>query len=97
MLCILLFSITPKQYLHRWFANHTDLYSETKADHSSVIPAGFNCGCDDPVVSSPFVQTSAAIEIVLPSFLTIHVVSPLSETTFTATVPVDSRGPPNFA
>ena len=58
MLLIFIFSITPKKYFHDLVADHTDYYAFVQGDETVVSKAGFNCHCENPVVSTPFIESS---------------------------------------
>ncbi|MBC7826213.1 MAG: hypothetical protein H7122_00600 [Chitinophagaceae bacterium] len=97
MLLLFSFSVTPKKYLHDWVANHTDFYSPHSADETSYSQAAYNCHCEDPVVSTPFIDASFDLNLPfllvykeIPSF-TYHFL--FSNTSGTK----DSRGPPSIA
>lgn len=57
MLVIFTFSIMSKQVVHDLIADHVDYKSAFSHDETSVSQAGFNCDCDDLVVSSPYIGT----------------------------------------
>ena len=56
LLLIFTLSITPKKYLHDCIADHNDFYSFNLTKDPSVSKAGFDCDCEDVVVSSPFIE-----------------------------------------
>lgn len=90
------FSVMPKTYLHDWVANHTDYYSFHSNDET-VTKTGFNCHCDDLVVSAPFTAPPAGFYLnAFLSFTTF--VSPAYAFLFAnAPATKDSRGPPRLA
>ena len=57
MLVIFTFSIMSKQVVHDLIADHVDFKIASSHDETSVSQAGFNCDCDDLVVSSPYINT----------------------------------------
>ncbi|HSC36259.1 MAG TPA: hypothetical protein VLD19_00260 [Chitinophagaceae bacterium] len=55
LLILLVFSITPKQVLHDWLANHRD--TSMHCCHEGIVhfsADGFHCNCDNLVAESPF-------------------------------------------
>jgi hypothetical protein len=71
LLTVFAFSITPKQALHDWLANHTDKTSSKLAgDKALVSTAGFNCDCDNLVAESPFTATVSQFEFTPPQVFT---------------------------
>jgi hypothetical protein len=55
LLLLFSFSITPKLILHRLIANHKDTaYSVSKEKKATLDKTGFNCHCEDLVVTLPF-------------------------------------------
>jgi hypothetical protein len=57
MLVIFTFSIMSKQVVHDLIADHVDYKIAFSHDETSVSQAGFNCDCNDLVVSSPYITT----------------------------------------
>ena len=72
MLCIFVFSITPKQWLHDVITNHHDSRSNAADDKQSVSTSGFHCKCDNLVVQSPFINYEASEVVNLPEFFILH-------------------------
>jgi|HubBroStandDraft_5_1064220.scaffolds.fasta_scaffold425740_1 hypothetical protein len=67
MLMLFALSATPKLLLHDLVANHKDTPLKCSADNTQQYNiAGFNCGCDNLVVESPFVANNFVQEIILP-------------------------------
>jgi hypothetical protein len=96
LLLVFAFSITPKKYLHDLVADHEDFYSCYSGDETTVSTAGFNCHCDDLVVSTPFVKT--VFESAL-SPAPVHKAFPSSTYHFffySTSSAKDSRGPPSL-
>jgi len=57
------FSITPRQFLHDLFADHTDFYTSCHGTEATISNSGKNCKCDDLVVSVPFLGLDTAEEV----------------------------------
>lgn len=98
MLVLFAFSITPKLLLHNLVANHKDtpLKSSTNKTQQFDV-AGFNCGCDNLVVESPFVENFIAAEIVAPSFFSLHINPEIKNFISVNQFYVGLRGPPSLA
>jgi hypothetical protein len=45
-------------------ADHTDYYGGAHGEKETISQAGFNCHCEDLVVSSPFIQMSLSLSLV---------------------------------
>jgi hypothetical protein len=59
LLLLLVFSITPRQSLHDWLANHKDGVGHCSyADVIHFSKDGFHCNCDSLVAESPFTHQS---------------------------------------
>jgi hypothetical protein len=97
MLLIFAFSITPKKYLHDLVADHTDYYSFHISTEASVGQAGFNCHCDDLVVSTPFIPTAFTTDISLPTLYNEYVVTSFRQFNLSTQYTKDLRGPPAIA
>lgn len=73
MLCIFVFSITPKQWLHDIITNHHDSRSPVSTDdRQSISISGFHCKCDNLVVQSPFIIYEGPEAINLPEVFVLH-------------------------
>ena len=97
MMLLFTFSIMPKKYLHDLVANHEDFYSLHFGDKTTVSQTGFNCQCEDLVVSTPFIQTSFGLNI---SSLYVYkelASSPIIIFFLNTYTTKDSRGPPSIA
>ncbi len=91
-------SITPRKYLHDLIFDHTDSYSSTHSDDATTISqAGFNCHCEDLVVSTPFVNVS--LEMHVPAGLHYKAFSPALYSSFFSNTHItkDLRGPPRVS
>lgn len=94
MLLLFSFSITPKNYLHDWAASHVDVYAYHTGDETAFNLAGFNCDCQDLVVSTPFIEASFNLNV---GTLPAHTDLPVSSYYFSFSNTYrtkDSRGPP---
>ena len=96
MLILFAFSITPKLLLHDLVANHKDSPLPSSAKNNAAFnKAGFNCGCDNLVVESPFVENPvAALSIVPQIFSSLFTAEPND---FISLVHfyIELRGPPS--
>jgi len=55
LLIVFAFSITPRQVLHDWLANHEDGVTHCSlGDVTHFSTDGFHCNCDNLVAESPF-------------------------------------------
>ena len=72
MLVFFALSITPKQVLHHFFANHKDTYylSDAETSHPQIQKKGFNCECSNLVVENPFVDYPDKVYFNVPLFFT---------------------------
>lgn len=98
MLLIFTFSITPKRYLHDLVADHTDYYSGfNPGGEPAVNQAGFDCDCDELVVSTPYIEIvgkqSSLEQIAFCSFI----LSSYSLFITPSRTTNDLRGPPALA
>jgi len=98
MLLLFAFSITPKLLLHDLVANHKDTPLKSSSNKTQQFDvAGFNCGCDNLVVESPFVQNFIAAEILIPSFYSQHINPGIKNFISVKQFYVGLRGPPQYA
>ncbi len=99
LLLIFALSITPTKVLHIIFANHKDAnVNNTKTSKTPVVSvAGYNCRCDNVVVTSPFNFQHQPISFEIPKIYLIRK---------GVTVPIfhvvnhfffELRGPPSLA
>ncbi|MEJ7912714.1 MAG: hypothetical protein WKF70_06145 [Chitinophagaceae bacterium] len=97
LLLVFAFSITPKKYLHELVADHKDFYSYHSGEETTVNTAGFNCHCEELVVSTPFVETS--LETALLPTIVYRTFSTSSYHFFfySTNSAKDSRGPPSLS
>ena len=98
MLCIFVFSITPKQWLHDVITNHHDSRSPVSTDDKqSISISGFHCKCDNLVVQSPFINYEASEVINLPEFPVLHQIAIASNFISSYHFFSSLRGPPSHA
>ena len=98
MLVLFAFSITPKLLLHDLVANHKDTPLKSSTNKTQQFDVtGFNCGCDNLVVESPFVENFIAAEIVTPSFFSLHINPEIKNFISVNQFYVGLRGPPSLA
>lgn len=94
LLLLFVFSITPKKYWHDLVANHTDYYGFYQGSELAVQKAGINCGCEDLVVTTPFLEPGVAEWRALPASVKPELTSPPLFYLPATTATKDSRGPP---
>ena len=98
LLLVFTFSATPKKYLHDLVADHTDLPAAQLDQQTKVIvKAGFNCQCEDLVVSTPFIEAAFSTEISLPKLHMEAAAASCREVNLTTQYAKDLRGPPGMA
>lgn len=98
LLLIFVLSITPKLYLHDICADHTDFYGYTSNSDDTVISkAGFNCECQDLVVTTPFIQSHFSAEFTLPPADAGFITASYQQFILTTQYTKDLRGPPGIA
>jgi len=67
MLLLFTISITPKKYLHDFFARHTHIVTNSSTNEQAhVTKAGYNCDCNNLVATSPFMDEADCIVVVCP-------------------------------
>ncbi|HEV8083996.1 MAG TPA: hypothetical protein VGP55_12380 [Chitinophagaceae bacterium] len=99
LLLIFALSITPTKVLHFVFANHKDAnVNNTKTSKTPIVSvAGYNCRCDNLVVTSPFTFQHQSISVEIPE------IYPLRKAETVPTFHVinhfffELRGPPSLA
>lgn len=84
LLALLFLSATPKQFLHKALANHTDNVADCKHRGKPCLhQAGFNCHFDTLVVNTGYVfhaaSPSAAFQTLLPLFFAPTFPAPLKD------------------
>lgn len=95
MMLVLLFSITPKKFLHDLIADHTDTVSLAVNDgHDHIDHHGFNCDCDNLVATSPFVSHALLPELIALHSYSISFASYISASKAVDITPSFLRGPP---
>jgi hypothetical protein len=94
MLLLFAFSTMPKKYLHDLVADHKDFYSFQSADEATVYQTGFNCHCDDVVVSTPFVEASFTFNVAALPCYKAPAFSSYNFYFLNSCSTKDSRGPP---
>lgn len=97
MLLIFTFSITPKKYLHDLIADHTDFYSFHSGDEATYSQKGFNCQCEDLVVSTPFIEASFELSLSTEVYRKEFTSSSYHFYFLQTNRTKDSRGPPAIA
>jgi hypothetical protein len=98
MLVLFAFSVTPKLLLHNLVANHKDTPLKCSTDnHSQFNVAGFNCGCDNLVVESPFVENSVTAEIITQRFFSQYINTEVNDFISVNQFYFELRGPPSLA
>jgi hypothetical protein len=93
---VMLFSMTPKKYLHDMVAGHTDSGFAKHTGTASVQQAGFNCGYDHQVVELPFVATAAAQASLPVYFMAGFQPSAMPAQLQEAFEKPENKGPPSF-
>jgi hypothetical protein len=97
MLMLFAFSVTPKLILHDLVADHKDTPLRSSTDNNVQFNvAGFNCGCDDLVVESPFVNTQVAAEIIAPQIFSQHINAEIRSFISADQFYFELRGPPSL-
>jgi len=96
LLCIFLFSITPKQWLHDIVTHHKDSRTVSFDGKQSLSIAGFHCDCDNLVVQAPFINYDLAVEINTPEFIVQHQSIVVSNFISTYHFFSSLRGPPSI-
>jgi len=94
MLCVFIFSITPKQWLHDVITNHKDSWSYSFDGKQILSPSGFHCNCDCLVVQSPFIYYNGPAEINAPLFFVLHQTATISNLISAHHFFSELRGPP---
>ncbi|HLY72365.1 MAG TPA: hypothetical protein VKR53_21690 [Puia sp.] len=98
MLGVFAFSVTPKLLLHNLIANHQDTPVKSSANPNAQLNiAGFNCGCDNLVVESPFVEHSISSDIDAPKIFSAHIVAEVNRFISVNEFYFELRGPPSLA
>lgn len=95
---ILVFSITPKKFLHDLIADHTDTLSLPVHDgHDHIDHHGFKCDCDNLVATSPFLYEGIVVAFNsvadLSTFLSVNFPIEATKDIIAETL----RGPPAMA
>lgn len=68
VIVMLLFSITPKRFLHDLIADHKDTVTIATNDGKDHIDHhGFRCDCDNLVATSPFISQDIMAEPLTPT------------------------------
>jgi hypothetical protein len=96
LLVLFVCSITPKRYLHHWFADHTDAALHT-ACHEDGIHAkadGFNCDCNNWVATTPFTEAVTHFNLTPPHLYAVQNGLHLPGICFVQQVRTGLRGPP---
>ncbi len=97
-LLLFTFSMAPKKYLHDLVADHTDFYGYSNGDNETTVSkAGFNCDCEELVVTAPFVPASFSADFALPTQHNSFVISFHRQFNLITQYTKDLRGPPSVA
>jgi hypothetical protein len=103
MLLLFVTSITPKRFLHHWFADHKDVQAKL-ATHSllghgeaQLYSSGVNCDCNDLVATSPFTHATEIIDWTVPVCYGQPIVPLTCDTYSTDLLLSNLRGPPSQA
>ena len=94
MLCVFIFSITPKQWLHNVITDHKDSYAVSIDGKAILTTTGFHCNCDNLVVQSPFINYDLSAELNVPEFFVQHRFTAISNLISTDHFFSSLRGPP---
>jgi hypothetical protein len=98
MLLLFAFSVTPKLILHDLVANHKDTALKSSTDNNAQFNiAGFNCGCDNLVVESPFVENSITAEIITQQVFSEYINTEAEDFISVNQFYFELRGPPSLA
>lgn len=98
LLLIFTFSATPKKYLHDLVADHSDFYGVVSGDDSDIVTkTGFNCHCEDLVVSIPFIQTTFSTDFSLSYLYEEFAAASYRQFNLITKYTKDLRGPPGVA
>jgi hypothetical protein len=98
MLVLFAFSVTPKLLLHNLVANHKDTPVKCSANNNAQFNiAGFNCGCDNLVVESPFVENSVTAEIITQQVFYQYINTEVKDFISVNQFYFELRGPPSLA
>jgi hypothetical protein len=98
MLVLFAFSVTPKLLLHNLVANHKDTPVKCSANNNAQFNiAGFNCGCDNLVVESPFVENSVTAEIITQQVFSQYINTEVKNFISVNQFYSELRGPPSLA
>ena len=94
MLVVLTFSIMSKQVVHDLIADHVDYKIAFSPDETSVSQAGFNCDCDDLVVSSPYISTVTTCRLSVNLLYQAYQIPAHEFIQLNSHITKDLRGPP---
>jgi hypothetical protein len=99
LLVLFVLSITPKRYLHHWFANHTDvaLHQQGTDGPAHLQQDGFRCDCDNPVATAPFTNGLAHFDFTPPRFYAAYHHRFLCAERHGVQIFAGLRGPPSFS
>ena len=97
MLVIFTFGITPKNYWHECLANHNQLETKSADTKTTFSKTGFDCHCDEMVVSTSFTNTSSDIHLVSFTAYKEFPSSPYHFIFYHSYSAKDLRGPPATA
>ena len=94
LLFAFLLSISPKQYLHTVFAQHTDVTTNLTKTEVQFNANAYNCDCNQVVCTSPYIpaenQSLSATAGTFASYDDLLIVPGLSQTA----TQLQLRGPP---
>jgi hypothetical protein len=99
MLCLFVFSITPRKTLHDLFACHPDTRKEVpKSVGERLSRDGFHCSCDQPELQMPFIEYPVLTVVPIPAILNDECPFPYVARLYESTHDFSKlRGPPVIA
>jgi hypothetical protein len=99
MLLLFVTSITPKRFLHHWFANHKDVAVQVAnhQDQAQLHKDGIHCDCNHLVATSPFTHISTVIDWAAPVYHGRAITPAVCDTYSTTSTVCSLRGPPSGA
>ncbi|HEU4470916.1 MAG TPA: hypothetical protein VFR58_07535 [Flavisolibacter sp.] len=97
MLLLFTLSVTPRIYLHDLVADHQDYYGYNDPVKPTVSQSGFQCDCQDQVVSTPYLEMPVQQSLTVPLFYTGRPGLYYSFFYSAPTSTTDLRGPPSLS
>jgi hypothetical protein len=98
MLMVFAFGITPRIFLHAWFAGHRDTSGVkiSPSPHQQVYQHSYHCNCDNIVAESPFTNSTAAVHSVGSLNFTREITLAVPAIYTKAVAVFSLRGPPEI-